>query len=452
VNPTDSSPTQPIVRAKGSEAAQHRAVLENGLPVLVAEWPKLPVVSIRLMLFSGGGRDPEGLEGLASATAELLSRGTRRWNADELNARMEELGGRLGVDAGTDSSVVGTTVPSENAAEAFNVLAEVAAHPRFAPAEVARAKRRLAAEIENGLDDPGTVAGRAIRTLAFPGHPYGRPTTGTLKSAARLSRSAVSGFHRREFGPKNAVLIVVGDLPAATAMDLADSTFGRWKSGAQRHQAFPEPGALPGAPIVVIHKPGATQVQVRVASRGVARASPEFLAGEVCATALGGLFTSRLMQALRVEAGLTYGASAWLAPHVAGGAVYLQSSTQTESVGRLIAKMLEVAAKARDPGISPDELERSRNFLCASFPFEVETSSQLTQVLGEVELFGLPHDYVARFGERMRGVTDDAVSQFARRYLPDKNFAVVAVGEGKTLAKQLEPFGQVRVAKLREFA
>jgi zinc protease len=204
--------------------------------------------------------------------------------------------------------------------------------------------------------------------------------------------------------------------------------------------------------VVVVDKPSATQVQVRLASRGIARSSADFHAAEVCATAFGGLFTSRLMQALRVDEGLTYGASCWLASHAAGGAVYIQSSTRTDAVNRLVSRALAECERARDPGIGSDEIVRARTYMTASFPFDIETSPQVAQALGEIALFGLPDDYIETYPSQVSSIGPETTTAFAKAHLPHQDVAIVAVGEAKLLAKALSSFGPVKVVRLSEIA
>ena len=61
------------------------------------------------------------------------------------------------------------------------------------------------------------------------------------------------------------------------------------------------------ARIVIVDKPGTPQTQLRVASIGAARSSPDFRALQVMNNALGGLFSGRINMNLRERRGYSYG-------------------------------------------------------------------------------------------------------------------------------------------------
>jgi zinc protease len=118
----------------------------------------------------------------------------------------------------------------------------------------------------------------------------------------------VVAFHHRLVTPDNATLAVVGDVDPAAALAAIEAAFKDWPSSGT-------PGALPYAPITrtggravrIVAKPEVTQTQIRFACPGVARNHPDYFPIRVANTILGGGFTSRLVNEIRVVRGLTYG-------------------------------------------------------------------------------------------------------------------------------------------------
>lgn len=432
--------------------APRRATLRNGLRVVAVERRRLPLLAVRLVTYTGAARDSRGHEGLSALTVELLTRGTRRLDADALHLRLETLGGKLAPEPGTEASVLETEVPAENARGAFAILAEVAASPRFAPAEVASSRGRLADAIANDLDHPPSLAERAVRRMAYPGHPFGQPVDGRIRALRALSRGEVVDHHRRRFGPANATLLVVGDLAAEEAVALAERNFGRWASKAERPSPPMPPPPLEGVRVLVVDKPELTQVQVRIASRGIGQRSKAYFAAKVCNGAFGGSFTARLMQALRVEEGLTYGAGSSLMMRSSGGSVHLSSFTRAEAAARLVEKALAVSAAVRTRGFDEDEIRRAKAHLVGSFAFELETNHQVGLWLADLEAYGLADDFLDRYVERLEATTAAEATAFAREHLPHQDYVVAAVGPAKALAKALAAFGPVEVVRPEELA
>src|SRR5262249_54752135 len=154
------------------------------------------------------------------------------------------------------------------------------------------------------LRDPGTLARLAADRSAFGSGTYGHPASGTPGSLARLRRVDVVSQHARWYRPDNAALIFAGDIDAKDAFALAQSAFGAWKRPASAMPpARPDDtrGATP-AP-VVIAMDGAGQAGVAMVAPSIARSAPDYYPGVVANTLLGGGYSSRLNQELRIKRG-----------------------------------------------------------------------------------------------------------------------------------------------------
>src|SRR3989449_10321981 len=73
----------------------HREVLPNGIVLLVAERPAVPIVAVRALVQAGAVHDPPDRAGLANLTGVLLTRGTTKRTGPELDSAIEFVGGRL---------------------------------------------------------------------------------------------------------------------------------------------------------------------------------------------------------------------------------------------------------------------------------------------------------------------------------------------------------------------
>ena len=58
--------------------------------------PELPIVSMNLVLNTGGAANPAGKEGLSSMTANLLDTGTKTRSAVEIANQLQSIGANLG--------------------------------------------------------------------------------------------------------------------------------------------------------------------------------------------------------------------------------------------------------------------------------------------------------------------------------------------------------------------
>jgi len=187
----------------------HREVLPNGIVLLVAERPAIPIIAVRVSHRAGAVFDPPDHAGLANLTGAVLTRGTAKRSGPELDAAIEFVGGRLEAGAGRDGLSESLSVLKRDLTLGFDLLQEVVLTPAFPDAEVKRKIGEIQAAIQRSEESPETVASRALARLTFPNHPYGIPVEGTKESVGKLTRDDVVQFYRTYVRPDTTVIAVV---------------------------------------------------------------------------------------------------------------------------------------------------------------------------------------------------------------------------------------------------
>ncbi len=424
----------------------------SGLTVLFAERGPLPLVAFQLWLPAGSAADPRRKEGLADFTASLLRRGTRKHTADELNEAVEFCGASLSAGADEDFLSVRINAPSEHLRPMLEILAELVRRPSFPQKEVESARTRLLAQLANDLDDPAVVADRALLRALWGDHPYGHDVVGTAKHVRTFTRQDVVAFHRLMFGPRVGLLVISGQGEAREVKAVAERVFGGWEGGPNKAPAIPplQPPVMSGRTLLV-DKPEQTQSQIRIGGRGLPRGNEDVFAANLVNTALGGSFTSRLVQAIRVNRGLSYGVSSGFERLMAAGSFVVSTFTKTETTRATIDLCLLELAKMRRKGPSAEELDAAKRYLAGLFPLRFETNEAVAAALAEIRLYQLGDDWVERYRERLLQVTVEEARRVARKYLLAEPPALVVVGKASQVKKQLSGLGPASVTEVSQF-
>jgi len=423
----------------------------GGLKVLFAERGPLPLVALQLWLPAGSAADPKRKDGLADFTASLLRRGTRKRTADELNEAVEFCGASLACGAEEDFLSVRINAPSEHLRPMLEILAEVVRWPSFPRKEVESTRTRLLAQLANDLDDPGVVAERALLRALWDDHPYGHDVVGTAKQVRTFTRQDAVAFQRSRFGPRVGLLVIAGQGEARDVKAVAERVFGDWEGGPDRALATPplQPPVLSGRTLLV-DKPEQTQSQIRIGGRGIPRGSEDIFAASLMNTALGGSFTSRLVEAIRVKRGLSYGVSSGFERLMAAGSFAVSTFTKTETTRAAIDLCLLELAKMRRKGPSAEELDVAKRYLAGLFPLRFETNEAVAGALAEIRLFQLGDDWVERYRERLLQVTVEEARRVARKYILAEPPAIVVVGNADKVKKQLSGLGPLSVMEVSQ--
>jgi zinc protease len=446
---TPSSPSSSIAPLHLPPISEE--TLPNGLTVITARKAELPLVAVRLVMRTGASLDPKGKEGIAAFTGMLLRRGTTKRSANQIDDEIESIGGLMGVDVGYEGTSIVVTVPSENVATAVDVLADLAQRPAFREKEFDLAKRRELAHLKQDLDDPSGLADRAlVRYYYGKDHPFGHPTEGRTASVKTFKRSDVVSFHKKTYGAAGAMLFFVGDIDPATAQTLASKAFAKWAPNDRPSLEIPVPEKPDGLQIVLVDKADATQAQIRVVSPGLARKDPEYYAAVVANTIVGGGFTSRLVDEVRVNRGLSYSVSTRLVSLRKMGAISYSTFTRTETVREILDVSFKVLNDFREKGPTAEETEKAKRYVIGLYPGRVESIDQLAEALAGAKMTDLPFESIAEYRSRVGAVDPAAASQVAKRFPTPAGARVVIVGNAKKIRPQLEGLGTLKVIKVKE--
>jgi predicted Zn-dependent peptidase len=425
-----------------------RVTLENGLRLVIAEAHELPVVEFYGMIGAGAAQDPAGKEGLASLTADAITRGAGKLSAEEFARTVESLGATIDAEAGSDGTIVRGEFLRDDFGTGIDLLRQVLREPTFARDEVRRGREAQLAELIAALENPSTVAEKCFGSFLYGSYPYGRWPDGREKSVRGLGRGDVRGFYDHWYRPNNTIMAVVGDLTASDAVARLRQAFGTWEA---RPDAVPV-RAGPPAPVTVrrvllVDQPGGSQAQIRIGAMGLKRSNPDLLPAQVANTVLGGGFSSKLVEELRIKRSLTYGASSGFIARLTGGDFRISTFSKTPTAVEALALALDVEGTFRHEPIDPKALAKAKSYMAGQFPLRLETPDALAARLAEIEFFGLPQDELETYESRVAAVTAAGASQAAERHMPNPDqVAIVLVGQAAQIRPALEArFGPVRV-------
>jgi zinc protease len=319
--------------------------------------------------------------------------------------------------------------------------------PRFDPAEARRARGEILQSLERAKDDPATLERWNGARALYAGHRYGLPLAGSPETVAALDAAAARAHHERTFIADGAILSVSGDVDAEQLLPRLRATFGRWPRGQRPPTGEPPPTRTPEARrIVIVDRPDLVQARIFVGHEGIARTAPDRLAVQLLNSVLGGAgFSSRLMESLRTESGLTYGVYSGFALRRAPGPFYASMATAVENARRALDGLLGELERARDEPPGESELSWARTLAAGRFSMGLETSAAVTAGLVDLEVYDLPRDSLDTYRTRVLATTAEQVADAARAHLHPDRAAIVLVGPAAALSPQLEGLGPVEV-------
>ena len=408
-------------------------MLLNGLRILLWSRPADPNVLVRLRVHSGAAFDLAGKEGLMATLVDaMFDQQTRDYVTEELGGRIEVV---LGYDA-IDITLAGRAADFDRLLE---LARNAVTNPQLTPENFERLR---AARVKSLRETPPTAAEAADRAAAarlFGTYPYGRATSGTPESLARAERGDILLLRERFLNPDNTTLVVVGGFEPKRVMRSMRESFGGWRKS---DRAVPATFKLPDPPderTLVVDRPGAAAVELRLALRGFARTDIDSPAAQVIA------------QVVRER---------WLAalPELSERAAYARHDSYREN------GIFRLGATLRSPAEAARALEAARKVLSdlsANAPTvaELETAKQKAAALGANasgdETFANAwldeHTYknaaaaAAAHARAAQALSAGEAQRVAARLFLHTPVAAVATGDAAQLRAELARVGNVEV-------
>ena len=404
--------------------------LANGVRVIVAPNRALPLISADFRVASGASSDPANRAGLASMTGDLLTRGTTTRGATDISSQIESLGASISSGAGVDSSAVSLQTRSDRVQEAFTIFADVVRNPAFGVEELDRAKSQALDGLQVALSQPGGIAGFAMTRAIYGTAPYGAIASPT--SIAAITRDDMSNFHSTYWRADNAVLVITGDVSAEEGFALAERHFGDMPMQASARPSPPDASAhAAGVRTIVVDLPQTGQAAVMMGLRGVSRTDADYFPLLVANNVLGGGYSARLNNEIRIRRGLSYGAGSGLSARMAPGPIIASAQTRNDAAVQVYELMRAEIVRIGAERVPEAELTARKAVLIGSFGRQIETTAGLAGQISTLALYGLPPERLGAYVADITAVTPEQAQSAAQRYFDADRADVVVVGDAQ---------------------
>ncbi|MEJ7604151.1 MAG: pitrilysin family protein [Kofleriaceae bacterium] len=417
-----------------------RATLSNGLKVVLAERPGLPIVQLRLEVRGAGfALDKPTARGTAAFTMGMLDEGAGDLDALALGKRIEALGARIEARASLDTATINVNALSENLDLSLALFADMLVRPRFDDKELERVRAQWLAQLKQEKADPQQLSRRLVRPLMFGDpHPYATTPNGRGNEAAitALKRDNLTAWAKQKLRPDASTLLVVGAISLADLQPRLEKALAAWKPPATRYADLAIPMATqPARPrVFLVDQPGAIQANIVVGQIVPSSTDASALELEIASSVLGGEFSSRLNMNLRESKHWAYGAYAGVADAIGQRAWQASAAVQidktAESVKELHNEIAELA-QGKAPATAA-EVTKIQSLEVRALPGYYETGSALLNSMSEIVLFGRPDNWPAQRVQRIQALTPTKVNAITAKLRPE-SLTWVIVGDLKKI-------------------
>ena len=391
-----------------------KIVSPTGIEAWLVREQTVPLVTLNYAFHGGSSQDEAEKSGAANMAANMLDEGAGDLDSKTFHQRLENHAIELSFRVGRDSFHGSLRALNEHREEAFELLRLSLAAPRFDAEAVERVRGQELSSLRRDTTNPNNLASRSWWQTAFPDHPYGRESKGTLETVPRITADDMRDYVRRVFARNELTISIVGDVDAKTAGALIDRAFaGLPAKNDLKPVANVTPRGLGRRIVINLDVP---QAVVTFGGQGIARSDPDFMAAYIVNHILGGgSFSSRLYKEVREKRGLAYGVSDSLVWFRSAAVVIGGTATRADRTGDALAIIEHETKRMADEGPTAEELAAAKSFLKGSYALGLDTSSKIAAQLTQIQLDNLGIDYIQRRGAMIDAVTVADAKRVAKR-------------------------------------
>ncbi|PAF49298.1 hypothetical protein BKH43_07170 [Helicobacter sp. 13S00401-1] len=425
-------------------------VMAGDIKYLEVKGVKIPVITemdknvsfgVIGLHFSGGGRAYDGNLPISNASAFLLSRGTKKLGNIDFNKALDAKAVELDVGTGRTTLVYSLKFLKQYEDFSINMLGDLLKDPNLSKNALNDTISYMKANLASSKSDFDYQASQLLNETAFKGTPLAKDALGNLASIDKLNLKDIKNYLDSNVVLSRLVITAGGDLDSKTLEHLKKIL-----------EALPV-----GSTIEIPHyeftitdaeKKALKDDTAIKTFKGVQQASIAFGAplvgidlkkdaykARVASLILGaGGFGSRILETVRVKAGLAY--SAYIGfdmGRVLSWAVGGMNTDLGANATKAIDLVKQTVQNFVDKGVSEQELDDAKKFLIGSEPLRNETIEQRLSKKYMAYFNGLPLNQNELDLEKVKTLTLPEINDFIKKHVELKNlvFALVTSPETK---------------------
>ncbi len=400
--------------APASAMKIERIVSPMGIEAWLVREQSVPLVALNYAFHGGSSQDEADKSGTANLAASLLDEGAGPLDAKAYHEKLEGKAIDVSFRVGRDYFFGSLRTLNENRDDAFDMLRLSLTAPRFDAEAVERMRSQQMSALRRAATSPNDIASRNWWKTAFPDHPYGLESSGSLETVPRITVADMRDYVGRVFARNELKISIVGDIDAEAAGKLIDRAFGSLPA---KNNLKPVPDATAqGMGRRLVIPVDVPQAVVTFGGPGIERNDPDFMAAYLVNHILGGgSFSSRLYREVREKRGLAYGVSDSLVWFKSAAVVLGGTATRADRAGDALAIIQSETKRMAESGPTADELAAAKAYVKNSYVLALDTSSRIAAQLTQLQLDNLGIDYIEKRGAMIDAVTIEDAKRVAKR-------------------------------------
>lgn len=424
----------------------------DGTEVIWLKDDRIPLYYISFYFADGALSDKKGLEGETSMMFSQLDHGTKRYNYKEISDALEYYGVSFSPYLTHEYSTYNISGLIKDLVPTMKMICHLFQNATFPKRELKKYVQIKRNRLNNLVTSHSTLANRVFRKVSLRDSKVMNPVSGNIRSIRKIKSHHLQ--KKLDYFKNNVKkrIYMAGSAQLKDIRSIIENDC-QWNSKASfvrnfkidRRKQRPDQGVIYLVPV-----PNANQAQIRIGRYLTPGSIQDKDLMLVSSSYLGGAYTSKLMQELRVKRGLTYSVGAYAVSQRNYGRAVISTFTKNSSINETLSTIKSVLGQSEGHHLRHQELKKIVNYLSGNYLFTFEHSEDYLTNLIYFDHIGRDFRELFDFTQNIQKYSkSDVSSALSDLYSWDKQ-TVVVIGH-KSLKKKLKEFGKVKILRYQDF-
>jgi len=391
-----------------------RYTCQNGVRVVLENNPTVRSVAIGVWIGTGSRHETPEINGISHFLEHMFFKGTSTRSAREIAESFDRIGGQVNAFTSKEYTCYYAKVLDEHANYALDVLADMFFHSTFDENELKKEKNVVYEEIKMYEDAPDDIVHDLLSKATYGNHSLGYPILGTEETLATFNGDSLRQYMHDYYTPDRVVISVAGNISDSFIKDV-EKWFGSYEAkgkatGLEKPEFYTEK---------LTRKKETEQAHLCLGFKGLEIGHERIYDLIVLNNVLGGSMSSRLFQDVREDKGLAYSVYSYHSSYEDSGMLTIYGGTGANQLQQLSETIQETLATLKRDGITPKELENSKEQMKGSLMLSLESTNSKMSRNGKNELLLGKHKTLDEIINELNAVNLERVNGLARQLFTD---------------------------------
>jgi predicted Zn-dependent peptidase len=406
------------------DAQAEKYIFPNGLRLLHKSTGANQIVAIEV--FIDVGSIDEYIEdknklGIRNFVQSVITKGTKKYSATQINELIESIGGKLFTDTAEDYMEICAIVTKPYFEVGINLIYEIYCNPTFPYEEVEKGREDIMASIFARNEDIFTTTYDVLNKLLYNDHPYAFPVVGTTETVKNITVCDLKKFHKKYFTPQNTIISVVGDIDFNVAKYYVEKSFGKIPAKTKKaHKVLVSSEPLHADYVESREverecKGKFKQAYIMIGYVAPEASSPDYSKVKMLSAMLGGGMSSRLFTEIREKNAYAYEVSSFYPTRKHKSRFVIYMGLDRKFIQEAKDNILREVEKMKISIPDEEEIRRIKNYVRGTYIMAHVTNRQQAWYLGWWELVGRGYEYDTKYIDDILSISREELKAAAEK-------------------------------------